>query len=78
MLDIKYNILNGGLYTVVEKEGCFYLFDLAYTFDHGVECMAFKCDADGHVNDYNEVYVSFPRTVTRENLVACVEEFMEQ
>lgn len=77
-MDIKRNPVNRGLYTVVEKESCYYLFDLAYTFDHGVECMGFPCDEKGEVTSYEEVYVSFPRTVTRENLVACVEEFMAQ
>lgn len=77
-MDIRYNPVNGALYTVVEKESCYYLFYLA-SFDHGVECIGFPCDEKGEVTSYfAEVYVSFPRTVTRENLVACVEEFMAQ
>ena len=77
-MNIKRNVINGGLYTVVEKGGQHYIFDLAYTFDHGVECMAFKCDEDGHVSSYEEVYVSFPRTVSEQNLEACVNEFLAQ
>ena len=77
-MTIKHNLRNDGLYTVVEKNGQYYVLDLCYTLDHGVECMGFPCDENGRITDFGDVYVSFPEAVSEENLIACVEEFLAQ
>ena len=80
-MEIKRNKQNGGLYTVVEKDGKYYYFDLTYlpySRFNNVECMAFECDENGHVTDWGEVFVDFPESVSEENLRACVEKFMNE
>lgn len=74
---IKDNKLTGGYSAVIEKEGEYYLADISYTLDKGAECMIFRSDKNGKVDSWEEVYVEWPDTVTKDNLKKCIKEFLE-
>ena len=75
---IERNKLTRGFYSVVEKEGRFYYIDLSFTFDKGVECMAFSSDKEGNVLDWGEVFVVYPKEVSEIALKDCIEKFLRE
>lgn len=76
--DIKRNKRTGGFYSVVEKEGNFYYIDLSFTFDAGVECMAFPSDREGNASDWREVFVAYPEEVSEIALKDCIQKFLSE
>lgn len=75
---IERNNLTGGLYSIIEKKGEFFYIDLSYVPFSGIECMAFKCDSNGKVSDWGEVFVDFPREVSELALRSCIEKFLKE
>lgn len=76
---IERNLQTNGYWTVVEKAGKYYYFDLSpvhRVYKLGPECMGFLSDADGNVEDWSEIYVNRPSEVSPEALRKCVEEFL--
>lgn len=74
--DIKRNKMTRGFYSVVEKEGNFYYIDLSFTFDRGIECMAYPSDKEGKVSDWGEVFVAYPEEISENALKDCIEKFL--
>lgn len=61
---------------VVYFDGEFYLLDMRYTIDAGNECMAFRCDADGNVLSWDDVWVKHGMPLTQEEMNKCCSEFI--
>lgn len=75
-MKIYQNFQAHGYWTVIEKDGKHYYFDLSPVYKLGPECMGFSSDENGEVVDWSEVYVSRPSEVSPEALKQCVMEFM--
>lgn len=75
-MKIERNKRTGGYWTVVEKDGKYYYFDLSHVYAVGAECMGFLSDSEGNVEDWGEVYMSRPEAVDEDTLRGCIEEFM--
>ena len=73
-MDIKRNSLNGGYFCYFEHKGNQYYADVAWTPDHGNECMIFPAK-DNRVTDWGELYAKTAIPVSEESLKDCIEEF---
>lgn len=56
-------------------DGTLYLLDMRYTPDAGNECMAFRCDADGNVLSWDDVWVKHGMPLTQKEMNKCCSEF---
>lgn len=52
-----------------------YFFDLRCTYDHGNECMGFRCNRFGVVSKWEEVFCRRGIKVNAENLKKCIADF---
>lgn len=57
-------------------DGTLYLLDMRYTPDAGNECMAFRCDADGNVLSWDDVWVKHGMPLTQKEMNKCCSEFV--
>ena len=57
-------------------DGTLYLLDMRYTPDSGNECMAFRCDADGNVLSWGDVWVKHGMPLTQKEMNKCCSEFV--
>lgn len=67
-----------GLTAVAKIGQQHYLFDLRDTYDHGMECMAFKCNPSGYVPVWQDVYCKVGLPLSTEALRECIAEFAEE
>ena len=44
---------------VVQLNGNYYFVDSRLTFDHGYETMVFRCDENGHVLSWSDLYAEW-------------------
>lgn len=77
-MKIEKNVITDGVRCLVQKNGQYYVVDLSYTFDHGPEAMAFPADENGTVISWTEEFVQWYGTVSEENLLSAVEEFLAE
>lgn len=64
-----------GLTAIVKIGQQHYLFDLRDTYDHGPECMAFRCNATGYVPIWRDVYCRTGLPVSTRDIRKCIQEF---
>lgn len=75
-MEIKKNISNHGYYCFFEHKGEQYYADVAFTFDHGNECMIFPAK-DNKVTDWGDLYAKTGIPVSEESLRECIKEFID-
>ena len=75
-IDIRRNS-GGGLCANFYKLGHEYFADLSDTMDHGPECMIFPYDDERRIGGV-EVFTKWYDSVSEENLVDSIEEFLSQ
>lgn len=63
-----------GVSVVFKLDKDYYLADQADTFDYGWETMIFKCDKEGNVDSWMELYTDR----TEKALLDCINEFAEE
>lgn len=66
----------GGFWSVLVKNGQYYMADLSLTSDKGLEFMVFYSDDKGIVVDWSEVFTAYPSEMTQEAFKGCVNRFM--
>lgn len=63
-----------GVSVVFKLDKDYYLADLANTFDYGWETMIFKCDKEGNVDSWLELYTDR----TDKPILDCITEFVKK
>ena len=58
--------------------GNWYWADLAFTPDHGNECMIFHSNKKGEVKNWSEVYSKLGLDISEDCLRSCIEEFCDE
>lgn len=74
-MEIKQNKNNGGYNCYFEHNGNQYYADVAYTWDHGNECMIFPAK-DNKVTSWGDLYAKTGVPISEESLRECIEEFI--
>lgn len=77
-MEIQENNVTGGFWCTFQKESQYYYADISYTLDRGPECMIFRCDKNGKISNWDEVFVRYYDSVTENNLRDSIKSFMAQ
>ena len=75
-MELGRNERTGGYTAHFALDGQRYAADLSFTPDRGPECMVFRANKQFEVTDWHEVYACWFSTVTRDNLVLAVNDFL--
>lgn len=76
-LKIEHNKITSGLCSTFQYEGEEYFVDLSCVMFSGMECMIFK-SANGKVTSWTELYYKCVDSVSEEELIKCVVEFIKE
>ena len=76
-LKIERNKTTSGLRSTFQYEGEEYFADLSCVMFSGMECMIFK-SANGNVTSWTELYYKCVDSVSEEELIKCVVEFIKE
>lgn len=76
-LKIEHNNTTSGLRSTFQYEGEEYFADLSCVMFSGMECMIFK-SANGNVTSWSELYYKCVDSVSEEELIKCVVEFIKE
>ena len=77
-IEIKENTNTRGYCADFTKNGRKYYADVSRVMFSGPECMIFAYDKDNKHIDWSGVYCNTEVNVSKEALLSCIKEFMEQ
>lgn len=77
-IEVKKNKLTHGLSATFKKNRRWYYADLSYVMGYGNEMMIFPADENGKVTCWGEKFLRYYDSVTEENLLSGIREFMKE